>query len=222
MLLAPRPQGGFWAGRYRHGLFNFDSRQLVPVSPELANEGIRQLSSEPDGSVWIFTAQHAIFRFKDGRTLRLTRKNGLPCDTGSQIVSRQGSHWLYLPCGIAKIGDRELARWWTNPQYQMKMRVFDGFRPGYTQAVSQSERFIWSANGRTTQVVDTMQIAENKQPPPVALERLIVDHNEEPAVNGLKLGPSPSQVEIDYAGLSYLQLRREFFDLLFDELPLVP
>jgi len=112
MFLAPHPQGGYWAGGYIHVLFRFKDGRFEEVSPELSHEGMRLISSELNGGAWIFTAQHVIFRYQDQRTLRLTTKNGLPCDTGSQVVDdHNGSHWFYLTCGIVKIQDDELARW---------------------------------------------------------------------------------------------------------------
>ena len=213
MLTAPHPQKGLWAGGLQHGLFWLHDGQFEQIEQKSFNEGVFRLKAEPNGVLWIFTARHNIFRYQDGRMQRLTTQNGLPCDTGYQIVDdHAGSRWLYLSCGIVSFRDEELDRWWHDPAYRINARVFDvtsGFRPGVgvvasTKPVLASDGKIWSATSRIVQMIDTRHLPWNNLPPPVHIEHLVVDHTEQRAGDNLKLRVSPREIEIDYAALSYV------------------
>lgn len=205
--VVPHPGDGLWVAGVRHGLFWFHDGRFEAINPKVFDKGVLQLDADSDG-VWLFTVQHEIFRYQDGRAQRLTTQNGLPCDSGSQILDDgSGNHWFYLSCGIVQVHDDELVRWWQKPEYRMTVRVFDiadGFRPGYAKSVTMADGKIWSANGRIAQVFDTRNFVENSLPPPVHIERVIVNHNELTIAGHLRLPFSPREIEIDYAGLSYV------------------
>ena len=208
LSIAPHAGEGLWAGAARRsGLYWFHDGRFDPIASPAAASGISRLVADPDGGLWIFTVKHEIYRYQDGRTQRLTVQDGLPCDSGSQIVSdHKGFHWLFLSCGIAKISDQELKKWWQAPPYRLHAQVLtirDGFRPGYSQVVLAPDGRFWSTNGRTAQVIDPTRLGTNLVPPPVQVEHLLVDHLEQTVTNDLVLQAAPKEIEIDYAGLSY-------------------
>jgi signal transduction histidine kinase/ligand-binding sensor domain-containing protein len=208
LFAAPHPQGGLWAGGYDHGLYRLNNGQFSQVDPRVFDGRVFHLQAESDGGLWIFTLRHDIFRYQDGHARRLTTQNGLPCDSGSQIVDdHTGSHWLYLACGVVHVRDEELAHWRRDPGYRMNLEVLDvtaGYRPGSVKTVLSPEGLIWSTNGRIAQVIDTRHLPSNTLPPPVHIERLVVDHVNLPMEGDQKLPMSPRELEIDYAGLSYV------------------
>ncbi|WP_254063815.1 sensor histidine kinase [Granulicella sp. S190] len=213
MLAAPHPQEGLWAGGYRHGLFWLHDGQFEPIPLKELDGGVYRLKAESDGSLWIFTTLHNIFRYKNGRIQQLVTQNGLACGSGSNIVDDHvNSHWLYLSCGLVQIRNEELEHWWKDPQYRMETTTFDvtdGFRPGSgalgsAEPVLSAEGKIWSGNGRVAQVIDTTNLPQYPIPPPVYIEHLVVDHVELPIGDHLKLPLGPREVQLDYAGLSYV------------------
>ena len=57
----------------------------------------------------------------------LTSQNGLPCDTvHSMIEDDARSVWLYLACGLVRIGWYQLDAWASHPQQTIHATVFDG------------------------------------------------------------------------------------------------
>jgi signal transduction histidine kinase/ligand-binding sensor domain-containing protein len=207
LFLAPHGGTDLWAGGYRRGLYWFHDERFDPVTSPIATGGFSHLVAEPDDGLWAFTAKHEIYFYRRGQTHRLTVQNGLPCDSGSQIVSdHHGFHWLFLTCGVARIPDHELEKWWHDPKYRLQTRVLtikDGFRPGYAKVILSPDGRLWSTNGRIAQVIDPAHLISNTISPPVKVEHLMVDHIELPARDDIRLHRTPQEIEIDYAGLSY-------------------
>jgi len=50
---------------------------------------------------------------EDGKQQILTVRNGLPCDSIDALISdNQGDLWLHAECGLIKIANDEVQRWW--------------------------------------------------------------------------------------------------------------
>ena len=207
-VLAPNPHGGLWIGGYAHGLFWFHDGHSEHIKPDGYDGPVNDLRSEQDG-LWVMTNGHGIIWYKDGEAHSLTTKNGLPCDTALDLVDdRSGSHWLHMECGLVRIEDAELAHWRRDRSYQIKTTVFGAFdgvdpEPDSNSSVAP-DGSIWSTNGSTIERINPRHLPRNPLPPPVHVERLIVDHEDQPMPGVIRLPVSPRQIEIDYAGLSYV------------------
>lgn len=207
--LARNPRGGFWAVGFDHGLFWFHDRRFERIKLDGFDGPITDLRAEPDGGLW-FTAQQGSYLYKNGVTRRLSTQNGLPCDASAFILDgKDGSHWFYLDCGIVRVRDSELALWWKDPSYKIQSTFF-GAPDGAQVKVGGQRPWIgpdgrqWSVNGRAVQMIDPRHLRFNRLPPPVHVERMLVNHREQPQINNLRLPVSPRDIEIDYVGLSYL------------------
>ena len=90
-------------GLVRNGLGRYRNGRFVAV-PSRDGSGIRNLSVDPDGSIWAATPKKGLMRSKDGELKTLTSKNGLPCDDIFAFV-RDNTHscWLYSKCGLVVI-----------------------------------------------------------------------------------------------------------------------
>jgi len=210
IFLAPNPHGGLWAGGYLHGLFWFHDDRFEPIQPKGFNDNAFNLTAEPDGGLWIFTVNHAIFHYRDGRVQSLTMRNGLPCDAGYHIIDdHAGSHWLYMQCGVVRIQDSELEHWFRDPTYSLKTTVLDsgdGYLPdhGETGPVLGGHGRLWDADGTNVQMIDPKHLPWNPLPPPVHIEQVLVDHKDYPIAGHHRLPVGQREIEIDYAGLSYV------------------
>lgn len=207
LFLAPHDSAGLWAGGFRRGLYRFRDERFTSINSPAARDGFRHLVADTDGGLWSFTAKHEIYFYRHGKTQQLTLQNGIPCDSGSEIVGdHHGFHWLFLACGVAKISDQEIERWWQNPHYRLQATVLtikDGFRPGYSKAIYAPDGRLWWTNGRIAQVIDSAHLIRNTILPAVQVEHLLVDHTELPLEGRVRLRRTPQEVEIDYTGLSY-------------------
>jgi signal transduction histidine kinase/ligand-binding sensor domain-containing protein len=207
--LAPNPAGGLWVGGAEHGLFWFHDRRFERVSAGGFDDRVENLMTERGGALWIVT-QRGFVRYFDGRAQRLTSASGLPCDSGVNIQNdERGFTWFYMHCGIVRVSDADLAAWWQSSNQRIHGRVFnalEGARPNLSngspaQAVDGT---LWSASDYEFQSIDTQHLPFNKIPPPVMLERFAADGHDFTPDRNLRMPMHTSQIEIDYAGLSFL------------------
>ena len=146
----------------------------------------------------------------------------MPCDSGVNIHDDgRGFKWFYLHCGIVRVSDSDLAAWWQNPAERVHARVFDaleGARPNLSNGnpAQTPDGKIWSASDYDFQVIDPQHLPFNETPPPVKLERLVVDGNDVSLSQQLKLPMHTRQIELDYAALSYVIPERVHFRYRLD------
>ena len=72
--LAPDSEGGLWVGGFKHGFFHFQDGTFRRVIPGTFNDPVIEMTTDPDGTVWIVTEEKGILRYKDGNAHFLTSK----------------------------------------------------------------------------------------------------------------------------------------------------
>jgi ligand-binding sensor domain-containing protein len=216
-IIAADPHGGVVLGLVNGDLIRYSNDQITTLS---ANDGvhssqIRDLSVEPDGSIW-GTTQEEIFRWKDGRRQNLSTRNGIPCDPIYALLEEgDGSLWISAKCGFFNIAKSELERWWQHPDSIVKVKVIgppDGVQPGLTSLKPQIARTpdgrLWFVNGRVLQVMDPDHPRKNLIPPAVHIEQVIADRASYPALDHLHLPALTRDLQIDYDALSFVAPER--------------
>jgi signal transduction histidine kinase/ligand-binding sensor domain-containing protein len=207
--LAADPKGGIWLrfanslGQYRAG--RLDTFPLKQVDPHQAGSTI-----DPDRSLWIPTT-NGIVRWKDLETKTISSANGLPCDAMySAIRDNESNLWIYARCGLIRIADAELQRWWKQPDTIVKFEYFDvldGAMPAlstFRPAVSKSpDGRLWFANDAVVQMVDPNRFQQSQIPPPVYIEQLRADQKGYVTQSAIRLPPHSHDIEITYTALSF-------------------
>ena len=104
------------------------------------------------------------------------------------------SVWLYLSCGLVRIGQSELDAWASHPKQTIQVAVFDSsdgvsshrFTGGYSPLVAKSaDGKLWFVQSGGVSVIDPHHLAFNKLPPPVHIEQITADDKTYDATNGL-------------------------------------
>jgi len=212
------PRGGIWLGlmngdlaRYRNGkteVFRFkhgdDSR-------------VNQLMVSSDGSV-LGATPRGLIGWKEGKQQTLTVRNGLPCDgVYAPIQDGHRDLWLFTQCGLVKIADEEMQRWWGQPDATLQVRTFDaidGAHPGWAPfagAARSPDGRLWFANGLVLQMIDPNHLTRNALPPPVHVEGIIADRKNYSPGKEVRLPPLTRDLEIDYTALSFVAPQRVRF-----------
>ena len=219
--LAPNPAGGIWVGGSGDGLFWFHNGQLERVVAGGFKDRVENLMEDSDGALWIVT-QRGFIRYFEGQAKSLTAEYGMPCDSGVNILDDgRGFKWFYLHCGIVSISDSDLATWWQNSDERVHGRVFDaleGARPNLSNGnpAQTPDGKIWSASDYDFQVIDPHHLPFNKIPPPVKVERLVVDGSSISLRQDVQLPVHIRQIELDYTALSYVIPERVHFRYRLD------
>jgi signal transduction histidine kinase/ligand-binding sensor domain-containing protein len=213
-LLHDAVQGGLWLGFLDGGVAYFKDGQLRAsyASAEGLGQGmVRDFYIDGNGTLWTAT-EGGLSRIEDGRVLTLTSQNGLPCDT-AHWMREDDSHsvWLYLACGLVRIGRSELDSWVSHPKQTIHATVFDSsdgvsshrFTGGYNSVVAKSaDGKLWFVQSGGVSVIDPHRLPVNKLPPPVHIEEIVADDKTYDATNGLRLPPRVRNLAIDYTALS--------------------
>ena len=213
-LLHDAVRGGLWLG-FRDGGFAYFRDGQIRASYagiEGLEEGeVRGFYVDRNGTLWAPTAG-GLSRIKDGHILTLTSQNGLPCNTVHWMMEDDArSVWLYLACGLVRIGWSELDAWASHPKQTIHATVFDGsdgvtshrLPAGYNALVAKSsDGKLWFVRNVGVSVIDPHHLAFNERPPPVHIERVTADDKIYDATNGLRLPARLRDLSIDYTALS--------------------
>jgi signal transduction histidine kinase/ligand-binding sensor domain-containing protein len=216
-LAADRSAGGLWLGFNNGGVAYFSDGQIKETYTRGEGLGSGRVSSlyiDTDHTVWAAT-DGGLSRIENGRVLTLTSKNGLPCDAMHWITQDENrSFWLYMTCGLVRIGRTELDAWATDAQRKVKTTVFDSSdgvskTPTALHVGSQVTRSldgkIWFQGFLAgASVIDPQHVPSNKVTPPVNIERITANGKTYDASNGLRLPPRIHDLKIDYTALSFV------------------
>jgi len=181
-----------------------------------------QLLPETDGSVLAATS-YGLIGWRNGKALTLTPKNGLPCEqVYAMAFDRRGDLWLYMNCALGVLAGDDLQGWKQNPDIAVTIRTFDALdgvrpsRPAFPAAARSPDGRLWFANISSLQVIDPEHLKQNILPPPVYIEQVVADHTAYPAEGVLRLPPLSRDLEIDYAGLSFVAPQKVRFRYRLD------
>ena len=173
---------------------------------------VRGFYIDAKGTLWAPT-DGGLSRIKDGHILTLTTQNGLPCNTVHWMMEDDShSVWLYLACGLVRIGRSELDAWATDPKQTIKATVFDSHdgvsnrrSVGYNAIVAKSaDGKLWFVGHSGVSVIDPHHLSFNTLPPPVHIEQVTADGKTYDATNGLRLPAHIRNLAIDYTALSFV------------------
>src|SRR5208282_5537392 len=111
--LASYPHGGIWIATKKGDVALFLNGVLetkFPLNPG-GDPSNRQIMSTADGSIFA-GSQNGLVEWRQGKVHRMTRKNGLPCNSViSFIEDKENRWWLHTGCGVVQFPDSELERW---------------------------------------------------------------------------------------------------------------
>ena len=172
---------------------------------------VRGFYIDKNGTLWVPT-EGGLSRIKDGHILTLTTQNGLPCNTVHWMMEDDAqSVWLYLSCGLVRIGQSGAGRLGLPSKADDQVAVFDSsdgvsnhrFTGGYSPLVAKSaDGKLWFVQSGGVSVIDPHHLPFNTVPPPVHIEQITADNKPYDATNGLRLPAGVRDLAIDYTALS--------------------
>lgn len=223
------PTGGVWVSLLDGSLDHYRSGQweklsMEPLIRKYSRVGnIFNMSFDLSGTLW-GAANSGVIGYRNGNLQFLNERNGLPCpSTYATVSDLHNDLWILTQCGLVRIRNSELERWWANPESRLQVSTFsaiDGFRPGipysHPAAVRTPNGKIWLSNQSVVMMIDPDHLPDNAVVPPVHVEQVVADRKVYESQTDLRLPPRTREVELDYAGLSFVAPSKVLFRYMLD------
>ena len=197
-------EGGF--SRFKDGKFsNYTSKD------GLSNDYVRDLYEDKDGTLWIGTYGGGLNRFKDGKFTRYTINDGLFDDIVSRILEDDyGNFWMTGNKGIYRVSRKELndfadgkIRAITSTSYGILdgMKINECNGGGQPAGWKSRDGKLWFPTLKGVVVINSKNI--NPIPPPIAIEKVLVNKTAVDLNKNIEIPPGYGDLEIHYTGLSF-------------------
>ena len=204
-----------WIGTL-NSLSKFSGGTFTNFSPRTgeALNGIFDIHEDADGLFWLATAGNGICRFKDNQFAFITPKDGL-FDYNAYVILEDdlGNLWTDCNKGIYSVSRKELNDLADGKIKSLSCMVYgtaDGMRNRECNGGSQpagwkaSDGRLCFATVKGVAIIDPKSIKLNTIPPPVVIERAVVDNQLMNIGEKTELSPGTEKFEFHYAGISFV------------------
>jgi len=212
--------GVLWCGTAGQGLFRCHIGQMRQFRGKdgLGSDFISCLHLDREGGLWVGTDGGGLARFESNTFVRVSKAQGLASDSICHLEEdERGAFWMSSHHGILRVSRTELVRCMKGDIEQVSCLVY-GVNEGLPTI--QCAGMLQPAGCRlpdgrlcfptTLGVValDPSAVTTNNLPPPVAIERLLVDDQtlaEGPVFPQLlTIAPGRHHLEFQFTGLSFV------------------
>jgi ligand-binding sensor domain-containing protein/signal transduction histidine kinase len=212
-VLAKDKEGSLWIGTTGDGLFQLWQGRFVAYTETngLPSDQIRALHSDQNGWLWVGTAK-GLCGIHEGRVTAFTDREGLPHDAILELRSDgEGNLWFGSGSGIFRVSKSQLIAY-----AQQQARAVDAVPYGkedglpavqctpsvQPQAWQSRSAEIWFSTAKGIVTMDWRGASPNPVPPPVVIERVLVEHESVPLEKVIRLAPGKESLQFQYTALS--------------------
>jgi ligand-binding sensor domain-containing protein/signal transduction histidine kinase len=196
------------------------------VDPGLPDNWFTYISEGPDGALWFASHRTGLARLKDGRFNAITAAQGLVSNENfSVLVDRHGDVWGSCASGIFRIKRSDLENFFAGKSDRVTPRLFtdeDGMKTEEAMheyqpvAWESPDGVLWFATKQGVVSVDPDKLRHNLTPPPVLVERLLIDGVSFPAKARHEIEPGHNKLDIEFTALSMLAPSRVRFRYILE------
>jgi PAS domain S-box-containing protein len=195
--------------RFKDGKFSiFSSKESH------STDSLRAIYEDREGVFWIGSYGGGLHRFKNGKFTSYTANDGL-FDNVVFDVLEDGNENLWMSCnkGIFYVSKRELNQFAEGSRQTLRTVSFgsaDGMKSsecnGSSQPAALKDRDgrLWFPTIKGAVVINPGHLYRNLRPPPVIIERAIVDKEPVDTRNSAELRPGRGELEFQYTALSFV------------------
>ncbi|HXI33585.1 MAG TPA: ATP-binding protein, partial [Gemmatimonadales bacterium] len=215
--------GVLWIGTHGRGLLRLQNDRFTAFTTKqgLSNDVVESLLADEHG-LWVGTESGLNLVRADGsRITVLPLKFDVLMTDLFQILKDDGGHlWLSSNQGLAQLRERDLlaaADSGGDSVVVHEMIALDGRRRIEFNGTSQNAGWkspdgrLWFPSIKGLVVVDPAHLTSNPLPPPVHIERLLVDGRAVPVTDSVSVPPGGGMLELHYTATSLLVPERVRF-----------
>jgi ligand-binding sensor domain-containing protein/signal transduction histidine kinase len=216
--------GDLWIGtsgglsRLHDGLFT-----NYTVQQGLSNNIVTAITQDKRGTLWLATNGGGLNRLRQGAIQAFpSSAQALPGTIYGTLEDARGHLWLSSQTGIFRVAIAQLDAYAGGPASSIAVTAYgtaDGMNirecsgGGHPAAWKLADGSLWFATLDGVSFLDPDHAPENRVPPPVVLEKVLVDDQvRSPVVRGLDqeltVKPGANRLEFQYAGLSFVAPRK--------------
>ena len=208
------PKGELWIGT-QTGAVYLGANGVVRLgrAEGLSNDQVRVIRHDPDGVVWVGTYGGGLNRIEGDRITVFDQSNGLVENIVSTLFEDHlGRFWMSGNRGVTRVERRQLEAYVRGEVERVEAVLFDrsdgmpisetngGMQPA--GAMGKDGR-LWLPTIDGIAVFDTRNDVINPLPPPVLIERVMVDGQRVDHEAGITLPAGSRRLAIDYTALSF-------------------
>jgi len=201
------------------GLSRFENGKFTSVNLQddesvgTATGGVMYIYEDSEHVLWIGTYGNGLKRLENGKVTTYTTRNGLFDDNVWAVLEDDmGNFWMSSNLGIFRVSKQELVEFARGKISRINSIAY-GMSDGMlgTECNGGSQNAAWETRGGTLLfacvrgivAVTPGSIRSNALPPPVSLERVLINgHQLSQEITSVPIGRG--ELEFHFAGLSYL------------------
>jgi ligand-binding sensor domain-containing protein/signal transduction histidine kinase len=218
-ILRDDPGGDLWVGtsgglsRLHDGLFT-----NYTVQQGLSNNVVTAIAGDGRGTLWLATNGGGLNRLRQGTIQAFPfGAQGLPGTIYGALEDARGHLWLSAQTGIFRVAIAQLDAYAGGAASSIAVTAYgtadglnirEGSGGGHPAAWKLADGSLWFATPDGVSFLDPDQAPENRVPPPVVLEKVLVDDQVRALDQELTVKPGANRLEFQYAGLSFAAPRK--------------
>jgi signal transduction histidine kinase/ligand-binding sensor domain-containing protein len=218
--IAEAPDGTLWFGMMGGGLGRLQNGAVKQfrAADGLSSDFVQCLHLDTNGALWIGTYGGGLDRFWNGHFSVIGGNQGLPNNFICDIEQDDdGNFWISSHGGIFRIQKTELNQCADGRTATVRPLVYGtgdgmptlecsgGFQPASCRT---RDGRLWFPTSKGLVGIDPGDIKVNQLPPPVLIEKMLVDgqpvSGNNPAGGSLRISPGRHRFEFRYTGLSFV------------------
>jgi len=221
-------QQNLWAGTFGNGLHRLKGGDIEIFNTQrgLSNNIVCCIHEDSDHVLWVGTLK-GLNRFKDGTFSHLYKKDGLPDDTVYWLIEDPNrDFWISSNRGIYYLRRNDVDNFFAQKVKTVRPVVFGkeaGMRSvecnGGNQPAGCRTRDgrLWFPTTHGLSVIDPLNMGINQTPPPVIIEKVVVNGRNYPVDRELVIPPGKNNIEIRYTALSFIAPEKIQFKYRMEE-----
>lgn len=208
-------KGRLWIGSREGSLTIYENGEFTVMNHrgQYFDAIISSFYEDDNGSIWL-SSNNGLIRFKENKFVTISQKNGLFHDNLHRILAdRTEKFWLTSNGGIFSVNKSELNDFADGKIPNITSKAFtaaDGMKSSECSGEAQpagwmsKEGKLWIPTIRGLALIEPNQIKFNDLPPPIHIEKVIIEQKEIAFDREFELPAGTNELEFHYTALSFL------------------